>query len=189
MPVSAAIRGSWPNVGTCTENDNINVSSDVDPSTNVEENDNLSCLENKIINEDNLLNVDFTLGTDNNKTLNIFEQKRNDFWYPPGYIFDWYKKISNIHLKDDILKEINDTFFFFWWCGPPSFMPPKFSDSIWSVLSKNLLMTDISRSLSDVQAQVFYSIKHLISIIESSRDDGTKTQKLPLLHKCFVPLI
>ena len=71
--------GSWPNVGTCTENYNINASSEVDPSTNVKENDNLSCLENEIINEDNLLNVDFTLGPDNDKTLNIFEQERNDF--------------------------------------------------------------------------------------------------------------
>ena len=93
-------------IGTCTENYNINVSSDVDPSTNVEENDNLSCFENEIINEDNLSNVDSALGLDNDKTLNIFRQERNDFWYPPDYILDWYKKISNIHLKNDILKEI-----------------------------------------------------------------------------------
>ena len=35
----------------------------------------------------------------------------NNFWSLPDYIFywfDWYMKITNIHLKDDILKEIND---------------------------------------------------------------------------------
>ena len=55
LPVLAALMGSKPNAGTCTENDNINVSSVVNPSTNVEENnndsddqedDNLSRLEN-----------------------------------------------------------------------------------------------------------------------------------------------
>ena len=76
-----AFRGSRPNAGTCTDSDNINVSSVVNPSNNIEENnndsnnledDNLSCLENKIINEDNLSNFDSGLGPDNNKTLNIF---------------------------------------------------------------------------------------------------------------------
>ena len=100
----AALRSRRPNVGTYTENDNINVSSDVDPSTNVEENDNLFCLENKINNEDNLFNVDSAMELDNDKTFNILGLKRNDCWYPPDYILDWYKKISNIHLKDDILK-------------------------------------------------------------------------------------
>ena len=80
LPVLADLIGSWPNVGTCPENDNINVSSDVDTPTNDEENDNLSCLENKIIIEDNLFNVDFALRPDNDKTLNIFGQERNDFW-------------------------------------------------------------------------------------------------------------
>ena len=95
LPVLAALRCSRPNVGTCTENDGINVSSDVDPSTNVEENfsdgqkdDNLSCHENIIINEDNLSNVDSALRPNNDKSLNIFEQEWNDFWYPPDYILD-----------------------------------------------------------------------------------------------------
>ena len=65
------------------------------PSTNVEENnnysddqedDNLSCPENELINEDNLSNVDSALGPDNDKTLNILEQERNDFWCPPDYL-------------------------------------------------------------------------------------------------------
>ena len=80
MPVLAALTGRWANVGNCTENDNINVSSDIYLPTNVKENDNLSCIGNRIINEDNLLNVDFALGLDNDKTLNILGQERKDFW-------------------------------------------------------------------------------------------------------------
>ena len=71
LPVLAALIGSWPNAGTCPENDNINVSSDVDTPTNDEENDNLSCLETEIINEDNLFNVDSDMGLDNDITFNI----------------------------------------------------------------------------------------------------------------------
>ena len=82
----AALRGSRPNAGTCTENDNLNLSSNVNPSSNVEENysdsqedDNLSYLENEIINDDNLPNVNSALGPDNDKTLNILGRERNDF--------------------------------------------------------------------------------------------------------------
>ena len=110
LPVLATLRGSWHNVGTCTEYYNINISSDVDPSTNLEENDNLSCLENEINNEDNLFDVDSAWRLDNDKTLNILVQENNNFWYPPDYILYRYKKICNIHLKDDILKEFNDEF-------------------------------------------------------------------------------
>ena len=55
---------------------------------------------------------------------------------PPDYILDWYKKISIIHLKDDILKEIKDKF-------TPSedvailFTPPKFPDSLWSSIKES----------------------------------------------------
>ena len=84
----AALSGNWPHLGTFTENDNINVSSDVDPSTTVEENDDFSCLEAEIINENNLFNVDSDMGLDNDKTFNILGQERNDFWYPPDYILD-----------------------------------------------------------------------------------------------------
>ena len=107
MPVLAAFKGRRPNAGTCTENYNTNVFSDVDPSTNVEENDYLSCHENEWINEDNFFNVDSALGLDNGKPLNILGQERNDFWCPLDYILDWCKKICNIHLKDGILEFIN----------------------------------------------------------------------------------
>ena len=135
----AALSGSWPNVGTFTENDNINVSSDVDPSTNVEENDNLSCLEAEIINEDNLFNVDSDMGLDNHKTFNILGQERNDFWYPPGYILDLYRKISKIHLNDEIIKENNDKFAASddVACGPPFFMLPKFPNNISSSIKES----------------------------------------------------
>ena len=68
----------------------------------------------------------------------------NDFWCPPDYNLDWYKKISNIHLKDDILKEVNDKF-------TPSddvaslFMPPSFLTA-YGFLSNNPLMTVISKN-------------------------------------------
>ena len=65
---------------------------------------NLSCLENEIINEDNLSNVDPVLRLDNDKTLNILGQVRNNFGSPSHYILDWYKKVSKILLKDDIFK-------------------------------------------------------------------------------------
>ena len=62
LPVLAAPSGSKLKAGICTEN--VNVSSDVNPTTNVEEMDsddqednNLSCLENEIIIDDNLSNV------------------------------------------------------------------------------------------------------------------------------------
>ena len=51
-------------------------------------------------------------------------------WCPLDYILEWYKKISNIHLKDDILKEINDKF-----TSSEDvatlFTSPKFPDSRW----------------------------------------------------------
>ena len=80
--------------------------------------DNLSCLEKEIINEDNSSNVDIILGLDNNTILNILVQERNVFWSSLDYILDGYKKISEIHLKDDIIKEIDEKLLF---------MPPKFS--------------------------------------------------------------
>ena len=55
---------------------------------------NFSCLKKKIINEDNSSNVDIVLGLDDNKTLNISGQKRNDLWSSPDYILDGYKKIK-----------------------------------------------------------------------------------------------
>ena len=79
LPVLAVLSGSIPNEGIRTKSDNLNVSSDVNPTTNVEEmdgddreDDNLSCLENEINNEDNSSNVDSVLGLDNDKTLNTF---------------------------------------------------------------------------------------------------------------------
>ena len=40
FPVLDALRVNRPNAGTCTKNDNINVSSDVNSTTDVEENNN-----------------------------------------------------------------------------------------------------------------------------------------------------
>ena len=84
LPVLATPRHLYPRLpdaGTCTESDNINVFSDVNPKTNVEENindsddqedENISYLENKIVNENNSSNAaDSVLGLDNDKTLNI----------------------------------------------------------------------------------------------------------------------
>ena len=65
--------------------------------------DNLSCHENEIINEDNSSNVDSVLGLENGKTFKMLGQEWNVFWCAPDYTLDWYKEISNIHLKDDIL--------------------------------------------------------------------------------------
>ena len=48
-----------------------------------QEDDKISCLENEIINEDNSSNVDSALGLDNDKTLHILGQERNDFWCSP----------------------------------------------------------------------------------------------------------
>ena len=105
----AVLTGCWPNIGARSENDNINLSNDIDLPNAAEENDNLSCIENRIIKDNNLLNVDFALEPDNDKTLNIFGEERKHHWLP-NYIFDWYKTRSNIHPKDNIFKEINDQF-------------------------------------------------------------------------------
>ena len=51
-----------------------------------QEDDNISCLENKVINEDKSSNVDSVLGLDNEKTLHILGQERNDFWSASDYI-------------------------------------------------------------------------------------------------------
>ena len=71
LPVLATPSGRRPNTGTCTESDNVNVSSDVNPTTNVEENDsygqegdNLFCLKNEILNEDNSSDLASVLGLD-----------------------------------------------------------------------------------------------------------------------------
>ena len=56
-----------------------------------------------MIIEDNSSNVDSVFELDSERTLNILVQERNDFWFPPDYILDSYKKISIIYLKDDIL--------------------------------------------------------------------------------------
>ena len=86
---------------------------------------------------------------------------------PPDYILDWYKKISNNHSKDDILKEINDEF------TPsddvaPIFMPPKFPDNLCSFIKESLNDSYKQKSLYGIQAKVISSIKPLISILESS---------------------
>ena len=60
----------------------------------------------------------------------------------------------------------------------------------YEVLSKNPLMTDLSRSLYGVQAKVFSSIKPLISILKSSRDDGRETQITSVLQMlCSINLV
>ena len=71
------------------------------------------------------------------------------FWFPPDYIFDWYKKISNIHLNDDILKEINDKFTSSDDVAPLFLCLPSFPTA-YEVLSKIPQMTDINRSLYDI---------------------------------------
>ena len=54
----------------------------------------------------------------------------------------------------------------------------------YGVLSKNPLMTVISKKwLNGVRAKVFSSIKPLISILEFSKDDVTKTQIASILQK------
>ena len=85
----AAFTGCWHNVDACSENDSINLSSDIDLPNNVEENDRLSCIQNRIINDNNSLDVDFALGPDNDTILNIFGGERKDYWTPPNHIFDW----------------------------------------------------------------------------------------------------
>ena len=49
-------------------------------------------------------NVDSVLGLDSDKTLNILVRERNDLWSPLDYILFRYKKIRNVHLKDNFLK-------------------------------------------------------------------------------------
>ena len=56
-----------------------------------QEDDNRSCLWNGIFIKDNSSYVDSVLGLDNDETLNILGQERNDFWCPPDYILDWHK--------------------------------------------------------------------------------------------------
>ena len=74
LPLLAAPTGSRSDAGTFIVSDNVNVSSDVNPTTNSVENGwwwsgrSLSCLENEIIEEDNSSNVDSVLELDNDKT-------------------------------------------------------------------------------------------------------------------------
>ena len=93
LPLLAAPIGSRSNAGTCTESNNVNVSSNVNPATDVEEmgsdyqeDNNLSCFENELFNEDSSSNVVSVLGLYNDKKFNILEQERNNFWFPPYYI-------------------------------------------------------------------------------------------------------
>ena len=60
---------------------------------------------------------------------------------------------------------------------PPFLFFPNFPTA-YGVLSKNPLMTAYykEKSLYGIQAEIFSSIKLLISILESSKDDETKSQ-------------
>ena len=90
-------------------------------------------------------------------------------------IISWIK--SNIHLRDDIVKEINGKF------TPsddvvPLIMPPKFLDSLWISIKESCNDCYKEKSLYGIQAKVLYSIKPLIYILQSSKDDETRL-KLP----------
>ena len=109
-------------------------------------------------------------------------QERNDFWCPPDCILDWYKKIRYqskiqryIHWKDDILKEINDKFTPSEDVAPP-FYTPKFPNSWWSSIKESTHDCYKQKSLYSIQAKVFSSIKPVIFILESCKDDEIKTQ-------------
>ena len=95
------------------------------------------------------------MGLDNDETLNISGQERNNFWSPPNYILFRYEKISNIHLKDNFLK-----------------------DSLWISIKESCNDCYKKKSLYGIQAKVLYSIKPLIYILQSSKDDETRL-KLP----------
>ena len=55
-------------------------------------------------------------------------------------------------------------------------MPPKFRDNLWSPIIESSNDYCKQKFLHGIQAKVFSSIKHSISILESSKDDETKTQ-------------
>ena len=81
-----------------------------------------------------------------------------------------------MYLKDDNFKEINNTFTTSDDVAP-LFKPPKCADSLWSYI-KESLMTASSKNpcMVHIQEKAFSSNKTLISIVESSKDDGTKIQ-------------
>ena len=115
------------------------------------------------IDEDNSSNVNSVLGLDNDTTLIILGQERNDFWSHPDYILFRYEKISNIHLKDDFLKYI-----------------------LWNSIKEFSNDCYNQKSFYGIQAKVFYFIKPLIYILESSEDDETSLkclQSYPFIQK------
>ena len=115
-------------------------------------------IQKKII-EDNSYNVDSILGLDNDNTSNILGQERNGFWSPPDYILYQHDKISNTPLKDDILK-----------------------DSLRTFIKESSNDCYMQKSLYGIQAKFFSSIKTLISIFESSKNDEPKIQITSVIH-------
>ena len=90
------------------------------------------------------------MGLDNDKTLNVLGQERNDFWSPPYYNLFRHEKIIIVHLKDDFLR-----------------------DSLWSSIEESSNVCYKQKFLYGIQIKAFYSIKSLITILESSKDDET----------------
>ena len=92
-------------------------------------------------------------------------------------------------MKYDILKDINDKY------TPADdvaslLTSPKFPDSLWSSIKESSNDWYKQKSLYGIQAQVFSSIKTLISILESSKDDENKdSNELPQSYKYFISLI
>ena len=130
----------------------------------------LSDLEDAIVNE----NGSQDLASDGGmKRLNVLGEQ-DDTWSPEPYILDWYKKVCNIHLKDSLIKEVDQNFKLSNDLEP-FFTPAKLPAAIWSSLKSHKKDLYEQRSLFNVQNQLYTAIKPLLSSIELTDNEEIKS--------------
>ena len=66
-------------------------------------------------------------------------------------------------------------------------MHPKFPDKLWSSIAESSYDCYKQKFLYDVQAEVFSSVKPLISVRESSKDDEKKSQSTSVIQSNHYP--
>ena len=148
-------------------------------SSDDEENDNYN-LNNQLENLEQLLSVQNEDPTSPNLNsnpddfdLSILGQENQSFWSPHPKILEWYSKVSNLHLNDNILKKINEKYSL-----PPDlaslFSPAKLPDPIWSSIKDSKYDGYKHKILYSLQSNLLNALKPLLDSIPSITDNEAK---------------
>ena len=140
-------------------------------------NNQLSSLEHFLSTEDNNNILDENSSNENSGSDNvepsILGLENQNFWSPHPKILEWYAKVSDMHLNDSILKQINEKF-----TPPPElasfFSPAKLPDPIWSAVKDSKYDGYKHRILFSLQSNLLNSLKPLLDCLPSIADSETK---------------